>query len=31
MFGSKNFILNIKHEMWKKYLDWPDEYINMVA
>ena len=31
MFGSKNFVLNIKHDSWRKYLDWPDEYINMVA
>lgn len=31
MYGSKNFTLNIKHEIWLKYLNWPDEYVNMVA
>ena len=31
MYGSKNFTLSIKHKIWLKYLDWPDEYVNMVA
>jgi 5-methylcytosine-specific restriction endonuclease McrA len=31
MYGSKNFTLNIKHEIWLKYLNWPDAYVNMVA
>ena len=31
MLGNKNFTLSIHHEVWLKYLNWPDEYIRMVA
>lgn len=31
LYGNKNFIINIRHESWLDYLDWPDEYVRMVA
>jgi|TARA_R110001606_G_scaffold135304_2_gene272275 5-methylcytosine-specific restriction endonuclease McrA len=31
MYGSKNFTLSIKHQIWLKYIDWPEEHIRMVA
>jgi 5-methylcytosine-specific restriction endonuclease McrA len=31
MLGNKNFTLSIHHEVWLKYLNWPDEYVRMVA
>lgn len=31
IYGNKNFTLNIRHESWLNYLNWPEEYIRLVA
>lgn len=31
IYGNKNFNLTIRHEIWLKYLNWPEEYIRLVA
>jgi len=31
LIGSKNFTLSIRHEVWLKYLNWPEEFVRLVA
>lgn len=31
LMAQKNFTLSIRYPIWLKYLDWPDEYVKIVA
>jgi len=31
LYGNKNFTISIRHQIWLKYLNWPEEFVRMVA
>lgn len=31
LYNNKNFMIHIRYEIWLKYLNWPEEYVQMAV
>ena len=31
LMAQKNFTMKVRHQVWLRYLDWPEEYVKIIA